>query len=560
MLHNILIAFLILFGYLNVFCSGIDSLSQSQFYEKVFCDDDRLYYSNKHIVVDGEIYLTGYSRSSSAQMSDVLFMKIDSSGSIEWLQEFGGIDFDEGFDLIFYNNHFYVCGIKEFGDTTIQGDIALKLTQYYLLKFNKNGQLLWKKTYKVNSFGGARNIVAINDTIILGGVSSNSWDCQYNVVLTDTSGNKIGQMEIGTSCESPNTNLIKTNDGRLVLLELKEYNTVLTKLTSSGVLIWTTTYENLCSKIIELSQGGYIMIGSKKIWSESSKDIHVVRLGTLGGIQWQKKFGSQSYSENVLSIIQQVNGDFLLGGYRLIYELYNNSFLFSIDLNGDSIWYKEYGQGYRSEISSVSEIAGEFVGCGYFFKNNNASVYLINADSLGSTDTSYCYEPMCIPPEATYSYGGTAPFTITFINYSKEVSNNYWDFGDGEYDTITNPVHTYSDTGYYNVCLFGSNDCSTDTSCKDIYVMNVGINNGYYSKDDIGIYPNPAISFINISLKSQLDANAIIYNLIGETIYEIKHSFFVPLKIDIASWKSGVYFLQLQIGDGIISKKIIINH
>lgn len=45
-----------------------------------------------------------------------------------------------------------------------------------------------------------------------------------------------------------------------------------------------------------------------------------------------------------------------------------------------------------------------------------------------------------------------------------------WDFGDGNSSTLPNPSHTYTASGYYNVCLVVDNGCDTDTACKTIEV------------------------------------------------------------------------------------------
>ncbi|MEM6804254.1 MAG: PKD domain-containing protein [Bacteroidota bacterium] len=52
---------------------------------------------------------------------------------------------------------------------------------------------------------------------------------------------------------------------------------------------------------------------------------------------------------------------------------------------------------------------------------------------------------------------------------SSSISQSFaWDLGDGNTSTDTNPSHTYSSPGIYTVCLFATNECGTDTICREI--------------------------------------------------------------------------------------------
>ena len=63
---------------------------------------------------------------------------------------------------------------------------------------------------------------------------------------------------------------------------------------------------------------------------------------------------------------------------------------------------------------------------------------------------------------------------ISFINTSTGASSYYWDFGDGNNSTATNPTHVYNTPGTYTVTLYATNDnydnmgnplcCCTDTA------------------------------------------------------------------------------------------------
>ncbi len=70
------------------------------------------------------------------------------------------------------------------------------------------------------------------------------------------------------------------------------------------------------------------------------------------------------------------------------------------------------------------------------------------------------------------------PFSLTFINLSVGNFNEVrWDFGDGSFSQSYSPVHTYSGTGNYNVCLtvYHINAINADTLCSDTYCKQISI-------------------------------------------------------------------------------------
>ncbi|MFQ5446514.1 MAG: PKD domain-containing protein, partial [Saprospiraceae bacterium] len=61
---------------------------------------------------------------------------------------------------------------------------------------------------------------------------------------------------------------------------------------------------------------------------------------------------------------------------------------------------------------------------------------------------------------------------LVFTNTSSANSSTYlWDFGDGTTSTQANPVHTYSDDGFYTVTLTATNMCGSNTSIVTIPVF-----------------------------------------------------------------------------------------
>jgi PKD repeat protein len=63
-------------------------------------------------------------------------------------------------------------------------------------------------------------------------------------------------------------------------------------------------------------------------------------------------------------------------------------------------------------------------------------------------------------PQPYFDYGVDS-LTISFEDLSNHVDRYYWDFGDGQFDTTAQPVHTYAVDSSYEVTLMGMNECDT---------------------------------------------------------------------------------------------------
>lgn len=83
-------------------------------------------------------------------------------------------------------------------------------------------------------------------------------------------------------------------------------------------------------------------------------------------------------------------------------------------------------------------------------------------------DFNICTLTIC---QALFIYEQTGDYDFQFLDASTGENLLYfWDFGDFQSSTAQNPVHTYSEPGIYNVCLFIS---SIDSTCFDLFCMQV---------------------------------------------------------------------------------------
>ncbi|MGC8864337.1 MAG: PKD domain-containing protein [Bacteroidales bacterium] len=94
------------------------------------------------------------------------------------------------------------------------------------------------------------------------------------------------------------------------------------------------------------------------------------------------------------------------------------------------------------------------------------------------------------------------PLKVHFIPVANgDINNYYWQFGDGKTSFEVSPIHTYTDTGTYQVCLTVSNSLwpafCTDTSCQWIKIKPERCK-ADFSWEQNSVYPLK-FSFTNLS-------------------------------------------------------------
>lgn len=128
----------------------------------------------------------------------------------------------------------------------------------------------------------------------------------------------------------------------------------------------------------------------------------------------------------------------------------------------------------------------------------------------------------CVPVVAEYTFTAT-DLTVQFTDQTVGSTTWQWDFGDGTTSSDQNPVHVYSQTGSYDVCLISSNDCSADTICSTVTIIATGDqqagNTFFYS-----IFPNPFSenTFIQFSLQNNQFVKIELYNVQGKKMKTIQ--------------------------------------
>lgn len=198
---------------------------------------------------------------------------------------------------------------------------------------------------------------------------------------------------------------------------------------------------------------------------------------------------------------------------------------FTTTSNSPGSWHWTFGDGATSNEKDPQHV---------YTMNGTYEACLVITDVCGS-DTSCETINICIPPTSGFEFFSTSMFTYNFIDESLTTDSWQWNFGDGTSSSESNPVHTYSYGGAFQVCLTTHNECGYDTLCKVIIIECPAFESGFTFTQSID-----TVFFMDASIGA---ANAWTWYFDDGQFSNEQN----PVHIYAAN---GVYFACLASGDG----------
>ena len=178
----------------------------------------------------------------------------------------------------------------------------------------------------------------------------------------------------------------------------------------------------------------------------------------------------------------------------------------------------------------------------------------------------YCSANFTIAPDTTTPHH----YLVTNNASGVQPLKYKWSWGDGTFDSIAYPSHTYSAAGNYTICLTitDSTGC-TSTYCDSSYNLQKSLNTEIYVdvipqvitginvnefNNQITIYPNP--SHDKITLDCPEKSEIAILNIQGQLLKTII-STNNKTNIDVSTFPCGVYIVKMITEKGINENKFI---
>jgi hypothetical protein len=340
-------------------------------------------------VQDGGYVITGLTDSENDD-GDVLVLKLNQSGSIEWNQSLGDEHSNSGYEIRETTDGDYVIIGTDYNDIS-NDNVTSDIVVY---KIDSEGILIWKKSYGNNHDNGRDLKVSFDGGLILLGRTETQGQCCEDIVVikTNSNGNEEwsqtydfnGSGDIGITIDN-------TSDGGYLIgghtSSGGEYEMLVFKIDSQGNKVWENHdfgYFGNITSVREHYDGGYVILGI--IRKSSGNDLMLSKINVNGEIVWSRIF------EGVPSIIGEsleVTDD---NGFIITGEISDGSnngvLVLKTDLDGTKIWSKSIGtNNYEQGHSVIQNNDGGYVITGRnWTEDNYDELIVIFIDSEGNTE------------------------------------------------------------------------------------------------------------------------------------------------------------------------------
>ena len=218
-------------------------------------------------------------------------IKLDAKGNIEWENSFGGTGWDEIFSIVQTKDGNFITTGCVWSKGAGRGDI-------YVAKLNKNGDLVWDRTFGGSENDEAHSIIQTEDGgyVVTGfTVAEDTGDRNVWVIKLDKEGNKIWDKILGGTSEDWANSIVQTEDeGYMVAGWTKSMGAGktdfwITKLNKSGDLVWDKTFggseDDEAHSIVQTEDGGYAVAGWTKSKGAGNSDVWIIKLDENGNLQ-----------------------------------------------------------------------------------------------------------------------------------------------------------------------------------------------------------------------------------------------------------------------------------
>ncbi|WP_298531321.1 hypothetical protein [uncultured Algibacter sp.] len=280
--------------------------------------------------------ILGYAQSNDGDLInkpdnsfDYWLLKFDKNHNLEWQRTYGGSDDDRGAHFIQTNDNGYaLIGYSKSNDRDLTENNGAN--DFWVCKLNVSGDILWKKSF---GFLGADNGNAIiqtqdNGFLITGVLDVSASNGQGNSKATGTKRHAGG-----------------------------DYWAI--KLSNSGEKQWSKffggTFTDTPFDVIQTKDKGYILIGSSDSEdvdiqdNKGSYDFWVINISETGMLLWEKSFGGSQIDE-AHAICDSGDGNYLIVGDTRSndFDVSSNNgaadlWLIKMSPEGDLIWEQNYG-------------------------------------------------------------------------------------------------------------------------------------------------------------------------------------------------------------------------
>ena len=385
------------------------------YWARSYGGEDDEYPTMISLVTDGGYLITGSTDSTITALIDnnlntqMWVIRLNSDGKVVWQKQYHNLlsVVDSGAGIQLSNGDFVIASNNYLDDDS-------GLVSYpWIARLDMNGSIV---TQRILGRGRIKTVIVdgSDNLLIIGFYLDTTGKKDYWLVKLNSSGEILWQKTYGTTQTNDLVSSIaQTTNGYMITGSMNDRSWLL-EVDGQGNILWQKLYS--CNDLIDLPingvvydpDDGYVLLGN-------GSTLLAAKVGLDGSVQWVRKYGLGRGK----TIIHSGDGGYVIGGRHG-----NTNGLIKIDKSGNIIWSKVYGASSGTVLSARLDVNNDIVFTSYMDTYNSYDIQVVKLPANGSlppisTDITLTPEDMeCSFQEDTF----VSASTISSVTSSASVS------------------------------------------------------------------------------------------------------------------------------------------
>ncbi|HNW89321.1 MAG TPA: T9SS type A sorting domain-containing protein [Bacteroidales bacterium] len=256
-------------------------------------------------------------------------------------------------------------------------------TLFVLIATNTFSQNIFQKVTGIGYPGNAYSFCISSDSSFVTASAG-------SLVKTDTAGNILwAKKYLAPGMYNKSKVISLSNGGYIMLVSMSSDgfgsgDILFFNMDSEGLIKWIkyfgTAYTDIPEDVVELPNGDFVITGQTNSFGYPDKEVLLMRISKYGDQYWQRSYGTSSDYDIAHKLLYSAFGGFILSG-----EMSSKKNITRTDDHGTVKWCSSYGWGSLFDLSE-NPLNGDIYACGVITDDlrGGTNIFVMRADSSGN--------------------------------------------------------------------------------------------------------------------------------------------------------------------------------